>query len=76
MKTFEVTIPSLPADYRILDYDGDLLLTGKNLDLTRFNKIKAGLPCEIQQRLIGWRLVSRVAPGSASICTALQPEID
>lgn len=48
---------NLPEDCELKNYDGELVLVGIDLNADRFKEIKAGLPSELQENLIGWRRV-------------------
>ena len=57
-------------EYELKTFDEDLLVIGPDMNADRYQEIKDALPTEIKQRLIGWRLVSRVMPGAGSVSTA------
>jgi hypothetical protein len=51
------TLYALPENVELRNFAGDLVVVGVNLDAERFNEIKAGLPSEMQDQLIGWKRV-------------------
>lgn len=45
--------------YSLRDYDGDLVMVGPGMDAERYQVIKAGLPADVRERVIGWKRIGR-----------------
>ena len=43
--------------YRLDDFKGDLVMVGVGMDAERYIEIKATLPAETQENLIGWKKI-------------------
>jgi len=50
---------SVSQDYKLQDFGGDLVMVGVNLNAEMYLEIKATLPVETQERLIGWKRVAQ-----------------
>jgi len=50
---------TLPQGIETMDYAGDIILIGVNMNQERYSEIMQGLPEADRLKVIGWRTVSK-----------------